>query len=312
MLRMALFAIPFVTVLCGLVRPLPAFDDAQDERTGSEIETAVEDDFHGLAGTWILVDKRGSLRTVEIDPLIMQVSAAGDVVTSGGQGKARKWHTRFGSQWRINPDASPKELDDVRKDLVFHRVYELRGDYLTICASNGSSLGRPKKIGFDLGMTRTVYVRGLEKGRKLLAERLAQQYSGDWDVKAVVPMDHAHWSGATQIVVRDGAFVVGKDEKERSYAFSLNPILEENIGAGNRYYPSDEDPKKHPGDRREDPLKPFVPLHMDLTIEGVVYHGVYEESNSIRFSYFADKPTERPKSVGQEGAVLVELSRVKP
>lgn len=306
------FVVSFCAVVCGLARPALALDDVQDPVIRSEHETEVESDFHGLAGIWVLVDRRGSLHIGRINPVIRQVSGTGEVVTSSGPGTARKWHTNFGSQWRVNPNKFPQELDEVRKESVRHRIYELRGDQLTICTLNGSSVERPKKIGFGPGQTVTTYVRGLEKGRKLLAERLAEQYSGDWNIKTIVPRKHVHWSGADKLAIRDGAFVFEQDGRERKYQFMLNPILEENIGAGDRYYPRDEPAEKHPGDRREDPLKVAVPFHIDVTIDGVVHAGVYEEAGTLRFSYFADEPTERPKSIGEDGAVLVELTRVKP
>lgn len=287
-------------LLCG-PRALAAFEVALPVPEGDGVKT---DEVSSLAGTWVLVDAYLGKRHEKVEPRIVHVSETGDVIRSHGR-SSRKWKTFFGETWRFKSDAIPKEMDQVRAAVNYPCVYDLKDDFLTICTSFLEERTRPKDVAIQPGVSTLVYVRGLDKGRELVAQRLAEQLEGKWMVN-VFPKDAPHWEAYPRLVIDEGAFVLTDDCKETRRPFSLNPFLEENVGAGPRYVP-------HPLDsigKREEPSKAAVPFQIDLTIDDVVYRGVYEDRGPLRFSYFPDKPTERPKSLKAEGAVWVELTRV--
>lgn len=283
--------------------------DAPTKRTSAE-----EEELKLLSGVWVFINRESGLRH---EPsrfcTVLQVDETGEVVKSSFRHTRNTWESTYGFRWKVNPTAMPRQLDSWWGSNVQLGVYELTDDRLYVYSKSGqeASESRPDEAALkrlDPRVYRTTYVRGLDAGRKILAHQFADALTGAWRVTAI-PGDNVHWSGVTSLVVKDSAFQFTRDDKEFQVEFSLNPLLEENLGAGVRIFPGLTGGARTQVEK--EPLKPFSPLHIDLTIDGVIYQGVFDFPESpMRFSYFPDKPTERPGEVGAEGAVTVKIERL--
>lgn len=304
LLLLGMIALPIRCAL--LVADEPNFAPQQDE--ASSDATAVspaDEELKLLAGDWVMVDKRRHGKSEDIHPYVWSADERGEVVTSGYQFRIpARWTTAHGWTWHVEPDASPKRIEIRYKEELTRGVYELKDDLLIVCLSLGDD-ALPSKVTPGSASRYIVYARGLDKGRKLLAERVSKQLEGAWSVN-VAPRDAVAFQRGGTLEIKDGAFQFEKDGAARKYDFSLNPILEENVGAGPISVP-------HPtrrGELRKKAEKPLLPLHIDLLIAGTTYLGVYDFHGGFRFSYFPAKPEERPGKISADGSVTVYLTRV--
>jgi hypothetical protein len=265
----------------------------------------VEEELKRLAGTWVLVDRWAGDTRRYIEPHVLQVSESGDANWSG-QEIDGFWTTSVGWRHEVNPDVTPKKMSVIVGEESSPKVYDLSDDTLTICS--GLDGTRPKKVGIDKFVNYWRYVRGLDKGRELLVQRLLEQLEAEYQV-SVWPRaarETAHWPHKGRLKLEGNKLNFEKDGAAVAYEFTLNPLLEANLGAGKLVVPR----PRGPGDIAP-AKKPFVPLHMDVQIGDVTYKGVYKiDADNVRFCYFSDKPDERPEQVDAEGAVRVDLTRI--
>lgn len=299
-------AIPCLIAFCvadaHCERCVAESEDAQDAATRTVDPAA--DELKRLAGVWVNVDRYYRTEREELRPFLMQLSESGELVNSGISIGAH-WETHYGHRWRIDPEKSPKEIDYLVGESVFRKIYEVRDDQLFIYSDIADGRIRPAKAEMGSRIRCSVYARGLEKGRKLAAERITEQLSGDWRA-GCFPEDAIPWSGVKAVNIKDGAFHFEKSGAKVQYDFSLNPILEENVGAGPREYPDSTTPKP------KEAIKPFVPLQIDVKMGETTVQGIYKfDGHRFTFAYLPDDPFKRPDSFEATGAVVVQLTEVK-